>query len=377
MKLQAWLSFVLVGIGAVVLGGCPIYPEAQGQRVCLQSGECYSCPYDYYSADCYAYACGSSYDCPSGTTCDYNGGYGTCVGGGRSGGVPDATAPGSPCSRPADCAPPSNCGADGQCHAGDCSNTGCPSGYQCKLSGGALACVPLGRLPDGGSSGGDGGDGGPPYVGCHNDAECSAKTPGAKCLDGACVAPADQCFDTTQCPANEQCVQGVCTPGCGAGQPPCPTGFACDPKTNVCSGNPSPCGATADGGACPSPTVCVEDHCVAQCGPTSQCPNGQVCVNGGCIPDQKPTFTCAQEGVVGPPCANGSVCIHHSCYIACNPDAGVTCQAADRFNQCKAVTTGSGTYSVCGSSTNLGSDCNPTQGKLCAGAGVCIDGFCR
>jgi len=373
MQVKAWVSFVLVGLGAVILGGCPIYPESQGHRVCLQSGECFSCPNDYYSSDCYAYACSSDYDCPSGTTCQYNGQYGTCVGGGYT--TPDATAPGSPCTRPADCAPGSNCGADDQCHPGDCSNTGCPSGYQCKLSGGTLACVPLGFIPDGGS-GGDASDGAVPYTGCHNDAECAAKVPGAKCLDGTCVAPPDQCFDTTQCPANEQCVAGVCTPGCGPTNP-CPTGFSCDSKTNVCSGNPAPCGASADGGTCTAGTVCVEDHCVPPCGPNNVCPAGEVCVAGGCIPDQKPQFTCAQEGVVGPPCATGSVCIHHSCYIACVMDAGNTCQAADKFNQCKAVTTGTGTYSVCGSATNLGSECDPTQNKNCAGAGVCIDGFCR
>ena len=374
MKLKAWVSFVLVGLGAAVLGGCPIYPDSQGHRVCLQSGECFTCPNDYYSGDCYSYSCSSDYDCPSGTSCQYNGQYGTCVGGTYT---PDATAPGNPCSRPSDCAPGSNCGADDQCHAGDCSNTGCPSGYQCKLSGGTLACVPLGFIPDAGPSRDASSDGSTPFTGCHNDAECAAKTPGAKCLDGTCVPPADQCFDTTQCPANEQCVQGVCTPGCGP-TTPCPTGFTCDSKTNVCSGNGAPCGATADGGTCTAGTVCVEDHCVPPCGPNNLCPVGEVCVAGGCIPDQKPQFTCAQEGVVGPPCAAGSVCIHHSCYIACsNVDGGTTCKAADKFNLCKPVTTSTGTYSVCGSATNLGSECDPTQGKLCTGAGVCIDGFCR
>jgi hypothetical protein len=195
-------------------------------------------------------------------------------------------------------------------------------------------------------------------------------------LDGTCVPPADQCFDTTQCPANEQCVAGVCTPGCGSGKP-CPTGFTCDPKTNVCSGNSNPCGATADGGTCAAGTVCVEDHCVAPCGAGNTCPAGEVCVAGGCIPDQKPQFTCSKEGTQDA-CATGSICIHHSCYIACSVDAGVdACKNADKFNICKGVTTGGGTYSVCGSVSNLGTDCDPTQNKNCPGAGVCIDGFCR
>jgi hypothetical protein len=177
MQRKAWVSFVLLGLGAVVLGGCPIYPESQDHRVCLQSGQCFSCPNDYYSSDCYAYACGSDYDCPGGYVCSS---YNTCVSGG---GYPvDATAPGNSCGRPSDCAPGYNCGADDQCHPGDCSNTGCPSGYQCKLSNGTLQCVANGFIPDGG-----GGDG-PIFTGCRNDKDCSA-VPGAKCLDGKCVAP--------------------------------------------------------------------------------------------------------------------------------------------------------------------------------------------
>jgi len=34
-------------------------------------------------------------------------------------------------------------------------------------------------------------------------------------------------------------------------------------------------------------------------------------------------------------------------------------------------------YDVCGSATNLGSDCDPTIGKNCPGTGVCIDGYCH
>jgi hypothetical protein len=47
------------------------------------------------------------------------------------------------------------------------------------------------------------------------------------------------------------------------------------------------------------------------------------------------------------------------------------------FPLCKPVTTSSGTYDVCGSSTNLGNQCDPTQGMNCSGSEVCIDGYCR
>jgi hypothetical protein len=117
---------------------------------------------------------------------------------------------------------------------------------------------------------------------------------------------------------------------------------------------------------------------VPACGTGGTCPTNDVCVQGGCVPEQAPTnFTCTTDGVQDN-CATGSICIHHSCYIACNPEAGAAaCQSADQFNQCKAVTTSSGTYDVCGSSTNLGNQCNPTDGQSCSNsAAVCIDGYC-
>jgi hypothetical protein len=73
--------------------------------------------------------------------------------------------------------------------------------------------------------------------------------------------------------------------------------------------------------------------------------------------------------------------LHHNCYIACSiadaGDAGVGCQTADNFNICKPVQTSSGTYDVCGSNTNLGNQCDPTQGKNCNSPAICIDGYCR
>jgi hypothetical protein len=109
-----------------------------------------------------------------------------------------------------------------------------------------------------------------------------------------------------------------------------------------------------------------------------------VCVDNGCIPDQKPNpFTCGTDGQPGDgqpgDCKAGSTCLHHSCYISCNPEAGATaCQTADQFNQCKSVTSTSGSYYVCGSSTNLGSQCDPTTGKTCPNSSeICVDGFCH
>jgi len=93
------------------------------------------------------------------------------------------------------------------------------------------------------------------------------------------------------------------------------------------------------------------------------------------MPDQTPNFVCTTEGVQDV-CASGSICLRHNCYISCATNANA-CQTADQFNVCKTVTTETGSYQVCGSNSNLGSDCDPTIGKNCPTAGICIDGYCH
>ena len=346
------VTFFGFGIAGIALFGCPIYGDEGGYRVCNAQG-CYDCPSGSYSASCKPWACNSSLDCPNGYDC--NGG--ACVAG-NSGG----------CTQPTDCPNGSTCGVDGQCHVGDCGNVGCVSGYVCKVSNGVASCVKDTKT--------DGGSGDACVPECVADATCvTAKGAGAKCLNGTCVAPADQCADATQCQNGYQCVQGVCTPSCSdgdGGSKPCPTGFSCDTQKGVCTGNPNPCTQNAQ---CMNGTVCTEGHCVNPCN-AGVCPNGFVCVGGGCIPDQKPMFVCNVEGKQDV-CKQGSLCLRHNCYIACDADASMSCKAADQFNICKQVTTMSGSYSVCGSASNLGSDCDPTIGKNCGGGLVCIDGYCR
>ena len=361
MMLKHVVSFVLLSAGVAVLGGCPIYSDDRDNRICQtdQDGvsRCYDCPDPYYSSSCFGWTCNQNGDCPSGYTCTSDQ---QCALGSSTGPLPPSG--GTLCTKPSDCPGGSSCGADNKCHAGDCSTSGCPSQFVCKLESGTPQCVAIG------SGGGDGGV----TSTCKSDTDCPTPA-GSKCLDGACVAPADQCADQTQCPGGEQCVQGACTPSCNANTP-CPTGYSCDTAKGVCTGNPSPCTTSA---SCNSGAVCVEQHCVAPCGAGFTCPSGEVCIDGGCTPDQKPQFTCNTEGTQDA-CQSGSICLRHSCYIACNADAGAdACKTADQFNVCKSVTTSTGTYSVCGSSSNLGTDCDPTQGKNCADPLVCIDGYCR
>ncbi len=349
MMMKHVFSFVLLGLGAAALGGCPIYSdEERSNRVCVGS-DCYSCPDPYVSDNCYGFSCYGDTDCPSGYSCASNH---RCK---LTDGIPP-TPTGTSCTKPSDCPTGSSCGADNKCHTGDCSTSGCPSTFVCKLENGAPVCKPVGNT--GGTST------------CSRDADCS--TPGAKCLSGSCVNPSDQCADATQCAPGSQCVAGECTPSCSASKP-CPTGYSCDDAKGVCTGNPTACTSSSQ---CNGGNVCVQEHCVAPCGAGATCPSGLVCIDGGCTPDEKPVFTCVTDGAKDK-CQAGSLCLRHSCYISCDAAVPDSCKSADQFNVCKSVTTSSGPHSVCGSTTNLGTDCDPTQAKNCASPLVCIDGFCR
>lgn len=353
MMMKRAATIVLSGLGLAVLAGCPIYPDARDHRVCL-GGECYECPDTHYQASCGPWICNGDSDCPGGYTCSSER---RCKFNGNA--TPPGTTDGA-CAKPSDCSV-GTCGTDNKCHAEDCTSVGCPSNFVCTLaagSGGSPVCLPFA------------GDGGATST-CKKDGDCKDPA-GSKCLTGTCVAPADQCADTTQCPNGGQCVNGACTPTCGETKP-CPTGYSCD-ANKVCTGNPTPCTTSA---TCTGGTVCVEEHCVKPCDPGGACSTGLKCVDGGCIPDERPVFTCGSDGP-GNNCQEGSICLRHSCYIGCDADAGNEgCKSADEFNQCKGVTTTSGTYHVCGSTNNLGTECDPTQGKNCALPLVCIDGFCK
>ena len=375
------LGLGLFGALVAALGGCPIYSGGQSDyRVC-DGNQCYDCPANVYSSSCVPWQCGTSLDCPGGYICGEDA---TCVSASSEldGGTYDAN---PTCTQPGDCSSGYTCGADNMCDYGDCTTTGCPTGWDCVLENGAAVCAEELTTSDGGAPplGDDGGqsvgDGAPIDSGlaCQTSSDCAtdggADGGSAICLDGVCVAPVNQCYDGTQCPTGDKCVQGACTPTCSQTQA-CPTGYSCD-TNGVCTGDPTPCESNPS--VCTGGTVCSQNHCVAACGTgANACPVNEQCVQGGCVPNQEPQFTCTNEGVQDA-CAPGSICLHHSCYIACNLDAANACQSADQFNECKPVTTSTGTYDVCGSSTNLGTQCNPTEGVSCPNAGVCIDGYCH
>ena len=338
------LGMMIFG-GAALLGGCPIYPDQRSYQVCNE--------------------CCTSADCGPGASCTQDG---LCVGDSV-----DAST-GGPCGA---CAP----------------------GTACTLSGGALQCLPLGpgetdsgvgfedtgappasdsgtaTAPDATGSPESGTTGGL----CNADSQCAGSGSGSKCIDGLCTAQSQLCSDGTQClVAGEFCVDGVCLPVCGASVP-CPAGYACDFNRGVCDGaNVSLCSQSSQ---CQNGAVCVETRCVAPCGSAdagAQCSGGQVCVNGGCIPDQQARFACQNDGNAGAlasTCDPGSICLHGDCYPSCDVDGG-GCAAPGQA--CKAVTIPKGTYDVCATSSNLGSDCNPAVGNYCdQNSKVCIDGYCK
>jgi hypothetical protein len=405
---------VLAGVtvlGALMaLAGCPIYPSNSGggsYQVC-GADACFDCPDPTYSDACVYWSCNTSGDCPYGYSCGatYSSNQYSSNGGGLAclaSGTEDASTSSSAC------------------------NGGCPNGYICAIANGDAACIPIGTLPvndagavvpvfdastnysdgaawedapfdatapvsdasaDAGASDGSfadvvllvdasGSETGVLSGLCNADSDCATAGiagPGAKCIDGLCTSQSDLCSDGTQClAAGSVCADGVCLPTCSTSVS-CPAGYACNYPIGVCTGNQGACSATAP---CDNGAVCVEGHCVGPCGTgdgQAQCGVGQVCVNGGCIPDQQAQFDCPNS-IDGTACtlpAGGpGICLHGDCYSGC-PDGG-GCPSSSPV--CKSVTDNRGAYNVCGTSTDLGDQCNPAVGAYCTGA-TCIDGYC-
>ena len=385
-RLAALLGFA--GVMATVLAGCPIYDEDQPPPSCgpegcggpppPPSGGCAG-PQDCgvnetcgddgqcHTGDCTIWGCSAGFECVigddltascqpegSGTGGSGTGGGGTGGGGtGGGGGGGDVVY----CGNPDDCAVGETCAPDGTCQPGTCDQDvgggqtlGCIYGYVCAPDG---TCQPQNPAA------------------CGEDADCAALGAGYLCVSGICTAPADQCFDQTQCPAGDLCVEGKCTPSC-ATNADCPSGYSCDVALGICSVPAQPCVITNDCGG--ADVVCVDGACVPRSNGAT-CPQGTVWVENGCIPTQSANFVCNADGQRDV-CAAGSICLHHSCYISCDQPNQNACNGLPPpFNQCKPVTTTSGTYSVCGSTDNLGDQCGPTVD--CPSGTICIDGFCN
>ena len=167
-------------------------------------------------------------------------------------------------------------------------------------------------------------------------------------------------------------------PPCGGAAPACPRlDTGCDFNRGVCSVNPSACSSNA---GCQGGAVCVEARCVAPCAPAdagSQCATGQVCVNGGCIPDQQARFTCQNDGNRGRSPTRATRAASASTATVTRLAMPTAAACAVPGESCKSVTIAKGTYAVCGTATDLGSECNPAVGLYCVSPKECIDGYCR
>jgi len=205
---------------------------------------------------------------------------------------------------------------------------------------------------------------------CGADRQCSTTE---RCVDGLCVALTELCSDETQCPSSKLCVDGKCTSGCTT-DPQCPAGFACRLALGVCNVASKPCALTND---CASKDlVCVDGACVPRCATRGSCADAAgTCVDNGCVPNQGVVVQCNGQGASAD-CQSGQVCLHHHCYVSCQSPNENACSTRPSTPLCKTVAVGGTSYSVCGTTTTLGSECDASAGKVCTGK-TCIDGYCR
>ena len=260
----------------------------------------------------------------------------------RAVGDSGATALVTYCGAPNDCAPTETCAADGMCHDGDCTVHSCINQFQCAATPQGLACVH-------GASGA-----------CSVDTQCRTTE---RCIDGACSPLADLCVDRTQCASGELCVAGRCVTSCSS-DPECAPGFACRLALGVCDAPLRACAITSD---CADPnSVCVAGACVPRCHALGACGQGTgVCVDNGCVPSVKAERQCDTDTS----CGEGRVCVRHHCYVSCESPSDAACANLPASPICKAITVGGASRRICGTTQNLGSECDPTEGKGCPAGG--------
>lgn len=261
------------------------------------------------------------------------------------------------CTRP-ECSDDSDCDGDDRCIDGVCaeaqpcsSSDDCPDGYRCTLAG---YCT---KDDDNGGNGGD--------PDCTGDEDC----PGDEvCEDGTCIddgdngetcdlEPADcvdpephfdeqacecaECLDETDCDgANEQCINGSCTP---AGSEDCPSGIECDPNNPGTCGGDTPycidecCVECIGAGDCDGNELCVDGQCQdsAGCEDDGDCPSGYDCsASGECVPPET-----GEDCSTDADCPDGQFCDPQTntcqslggdmgcgfCNDDCTCDNGLTC----------------------------------------------------
>jgi len=206
-------------------------------------------------------------------------------------------------------------------------------------------------------------------------------------LDDDCDGIVDE---DAECPGGSQCINGQCSPPCGAGEFNCPKGQLC--KDNWCVKDP--CDATAceaqgwvcKGGVCVDPCLnvtcgkyetCVKGACVdTSCyNPQNKCPAGQLCVQGKCVDDP-----CAPDKVS---CGAEEYCVDGQCVqlcdtMSCAPDETCVVEQVDGKavarcvkDECASTKCGAGWVCKDGKCVE-----DPCLYQTCEAGEVCVDGVC-
>jgi len=259
--------------------------------------------------------------------------------------------------------------------------------------------------------------------GCTSNSQCPASKPICDIGTGDCVG----CLTTSQCPANDICIDTECVPACGGGLA-CNGGLSCcnggcvDEVTNpnFCGGceNDCPNGDTCIGGVCQSPSGCTTsgcengdsccgDLCVntetspLHCGScTNVCTGGDTCVDGFCQSTTTcfggpcpPGESCCPLGCTdietdpnncggcGQPCVcpegSNCECVGGTCTIStsgCNGGPGCVGDQTCCANGCTDINTDPNNCSQCGFACTTGDTCvngNCTAPASCNGGPVC------
>ncbi len=204
-----------------------------------------------------------------------------------------------------------NCGAcrvecdqNATCGGGACA---CNDGF---FGCGNDSCVPEATVCDRADDCGDGSD----EAGCcFADGDCPL---GQICGgDSRC---ADGCTGNDRCPADEQCRDGDCVPGCQRDG---------DCFENEYCGADNRCAVGCrNDDSCPNGRICEDRACVIGCRDDDGCSAGRICENQTCI------VGCREDAV----CGNGRICVDDSCRVGCRDDAACGAGQICRNTRCVA-----------------------------------------
>jgi hypothetical protein len=215
------------------------------------------------------------------------------------------------------CSDPSlQCDANGE-NCVICDAYGCSPADSIAGSGGAGASGQGANGQGGDGQGGSGaqagsGTGGEGGAGCDpalttcacEDGSCPADL---DCIDGLCLSGCNHSFE---CGPGKVCANGQCAVGCDQDTPCAQPGTTCD--KGVCVADPdNP--LCDDDNPCPAPETCVGGLCFAECAVHADCDDGFICnsITGACMPDPSPTPLCNDQTTcpgVGQVCWSDGYC---------------------------------------------------------------------